>query len=63
MKLNDFIDELKSISKSTDNPDMIEVKMADDVPVVSPIYYDNSVFITDIAPGKRQTRKARSKIT
>ena len=48
MKLEQFIDELKEISKSVDSLDSVEVQMADCTPVVGPILKDNVVFITDI---------------
>ena len=50
MKLKEFIKELENISKSIDNPDKVEVKMADCIPVVKPILQDGTVFITDIDP-------------
>ena len=48
MKLIDFIEELTNISKVIDNPNMIEVRMADYAKVVKPIYKSNIVFVTDI---------------
>lgn len=57
MKLRDFIKELENISQSVDNPDRVEVKMADYIPVVSPVYKDNIVFITDIEPRKRRIKR------
>ena len=48
MKLKEFIRELEDISKSIDNPDKVEVEMADCIPVVKPILKGNTVFITDI---------------
>ena len=48
MKLTKFITELKNISNKIDNPDTVEVEMADCVPVVKPIFKDGTVFITDI---------------
>ncbi len=48
MKLKEFIKELEGISRSVDNPDKIEVEMADCIPVVKPVFKDNTVFITDI---------------
>ena len=48
MKLKEFIAELKNISRSIDNPDDVEVEMADCAPVVKPILKDDTVFITDI---------------
>ena len=50
MKLKEFIKELESISKSVDNPDNVEVEMADCIPIVKPILKDSTVFITDIDP-------------
>ena len=48
MKLRKFIKELENISRSVDNPDKVEVEMADCVPVVRPILKDNTVFVIDI---------------
>jgi len=48
MELIEFIEALKDISKVADNPNIIEVRMADYAPVVKPIYKSNIVFITDI---------------
>lgn len=48
MKLKKLIEELEKILKSTGNPDSIEVKMADCVPVVKPVLKDNIVYITDL---------------
>lgn len=48
MKLNKFIDELKKISKESDKTDCIEVKMADNIPVVRPVLKNGVVYITDI---------------
>lgn len=53
MKLKQFINELEEISKNIDNPDAIEVQMADCIPVVSPILKDKTVFITDIKEGEK----------
>ena len=50
MKLKEFIKELENISGSVNNPGEVEVKMADCIPVVKPIFKDNVVFITDINP-------------
>lgn len=50
MKLKEFINELESISKNIDNPDEVEVEMADCIPVVKPLLKENTVFITDIDP-------------
>lgn len=51
MKLKEFIKELENISESINNPDSVEVEMADCIPVVRPIFKDGTVFITDINPG------------
>ncbi len=48
MKLKEFIQELKDISKKISDPDKVEVEMADCIPVVKPILKDGVVFITDI---------------
>ena len=48
MKLKQFISALENILKNVDNPEIIEVKMADCIPVVKPILKDGTVFITDI---------------
>lgn len=48
MKLKQFISALENIVENVDNPEIIEVKMADCIPVVNPILKDNTVFITDI---------------
>ena len=50
MKLKAFIKELKNIATNVDNPDKVEVEMADCVPVVRPILKEGTVFITDIDP-------------
>ena len=50
MRLNIFIAELEKISKSVDNPAMINVEMVDCIPVVKPILKDGTVYITDIDP-------------
>lgn len=50
MKLKQFIKALENISKNVDNPEKVEVQMADCVPVVRPILKEGTVFITDIAP-------------
>ncbi len=47
MKLSQFIKHLKFISEKVDNPDRVEVEMADCIPVVKPVLKDNIVFITD----------------
>ena len=49
MKLKQFIDELEKISRTIDNPDKVDVEMADCIPVVSPSLKGNTVFITDSA--------------
>jgi len=48
MKLKEFINELTDISRSVDNPDQVAVEMADCIPVVKPIFKDDTIFITDI---------------
>ena len=50
MKLKEFIKGLENIAGNLDNPDKVEVTMADYIPVVKPIYKNNTVFITDIDP-------------
>lgn len=50
MKLKKFIKELEDISRSIDNPDKVAVEMADCIPIVKPIFKDDTVFITDINP-------------
>ncbi|MEK7500755.1 MAG: hypothetical protein AAB642_01365 [Patescibacteria group bacterium] len=50
MKLKKFIKELQNILKSVSNPDTVEVKMADCIPVVKPSLKDGTVYITDISP-------------
>lgn len=50
MKLKEFIKELEDMSRNIENPDKVEVKMADCIPVVKPIFKDDTVFITDISP-------------
>ncbi len=47
MKLKDFIKKLENILKTERNSDKIDVRMADDIPVVEPIFKDGTVFITD----------------
>ncbi len=48
MELKQFIRVLKNISENVDNSETIEVRMADCIPVVKPIFKNNTVFITDI---------------
>lgn len=50
MKLDEFIKELEIISRSAVKQNEIEVKMADCIPVVKPIFKDGTVYITDIDP-------------
>lgn len=50
MKLGEFIKELESISNKIDNPNEVEVEMADCIPVVKPVYKHNTVYITDVEP-------------
>lgn len=47
MKLKQLIKALESILKNVDNPETVEVTMADCIPIVAPILKDNTVFITD----------------
>ena len=61
MKLKEFIKELENISRNIDNPDKVEVEMADYIPVVKPVYKDNTVFITDIDPKKSEDEKHKNK--
>lgn len=48
MKLKQFISALQNILEKVDNPEIIEVKMADCIPVVNPVLKGNTVFVTDI---------------
>ena len=48
MKLKEFIKILEGIQKKVKKPEIVEVEMADCIPVVRPILKDNTVFITDI---------------
>lgn len=48
MKLKEFIEDLTNILTSVDNLEKTEVKMADYIPVVKPVYRDKTVFITDV---------------
>lgn len=48
MKLKQFISALENILENVDDPEIVEVKMADYIPVVNPVLNDNTVFITDI---------------
>lgn len=50
MKLKEFIKELERISHQVDNPDKVEVQMADCIPVVGPILKEGTVYITDTDP-------------
>lgn len=52
MKLKEFIKELEQIAQRIDNPEKIEVEMADCVPVIKPIFKKNTVFVTDIGSKK-----------
>jgi bisphosphoglycerate-dependent phosphoglycerate mutase len=47
MKLTQFVKALEKILENVDNPDLVDVRMADCIPVVAPILKDNTVFITD----------------
>lgn len=48
MKLKQFISALENILENVDDPEVVEVKMADCIPVVNPVLKNNTVFITDI---------------
>lgn len=48
MKLIQFIQELEDIAKNIDRPDRVEVEMADCIPIVRPVYKNNTVYVTDI---------------
>jgi len=48
MKLLTLIEGLEKISKESDNPDDIEVKLADNAPIVKSIFKNGTVYITDI---------------
>ena len=48
MKLIQFIQELEYVAKNIDRPDRVEVEMADCIPVVRPVYKNNTVYITDV---------------
>ncbi|MBP6859909.1 MAG: hypothetical protein KBC69_04835 [Candidatus Magasanikbacteria bacterium] len=48
MKLKEFISALEKIVNKVDEPDTIEVRLADFAPVVSPVLKDNIVFVTDL---------------
>lgn len=48
MKLKKFIKELENILENAENPEKIEVQMADCASVVKPFFKDNIVFITDV---------------
>lgn len=52
MNLKEFIQKLESISLQCSDPEMVEVKMADGVPIVNPVFdkEGESVCITDIDP-------------
>ncbi|OGZ67186.1 MAG: hypothetical protein A3D35_03635 [Candidatus Staskawiczbacteria bacterium RIFCSPHIGHO2_02_FULL_34_9] len=52
MKLKDFIKELVKIEKISDDSSSINVKMADNIPVVKPIFNQREkvVYITDVDP-------------
>jgi len=49
MKLKKFINHLKKIAKVVNNPNEINVRMADNLAVMAPILKDRTVYITDIA--------------
>ena len=48
MKLKQFISELEIILKNVDNPETVEIEMADCIQVVNPVLKDDTVFISDI---------------
>lgn len=54
MKLKEFINELESISHQVSNPDVVDVQMADCIPVVKPILLENTVYITDTDPEEKE---------
>jgi hypothetical protein len=47
MKLKEFIQRLNQIMETEKDSDKIDVRMADNIPVVEPIFKDGTVFITD----------------
>ncbi|MEK7131735.1 MAG: hypothetical protein AAB797_03335 [Patescibacteria group bacterium] len=47
MKLTEFIKSLEKILEDIDNPRLVDVQMADCIPVAAPILKDGVVFITD----------------
>lgn len=47
MKLIQFIKALEHILENVDNPESVDVKMADCISVATPILKENTVFITD----------------
>lgn len=61
MKLKNFIHELEKIYNNLDNPDQVDVLMADYISVVKPIFKDNVVFITDIEEKTRKVLKNKIK--
>lgn len=58
MKLSKFIDELQSIARRAKNPQEVEVRMADSIPVVKPILKKGTVYITDISPAMNRKLKS-----
>ena len=48
MKLKQFISALENILENVGDPEVVEVKMADCIPVVNPVLKNNTIFITDI---------------
>ncbi|MFH0952067.1 MAG: hypothetical protein V1838_02645 [Patescibacteria group bacterium] len=54
MKLKEFIKELKRLSYQVDNPNKVEVQMADCIPVVKPVLKEGAVYITDIDPSTEE---------
>ncbi|MCS6956751.1 MAG: hypothetical protein NZM02_02815 [Patescibacteria group bacterium] len=57
MKLKEFIKELKKIERKVIKPERINVQMADCIPVVKPIFKNNTVFITDVSPRGRKKKE------
>ena len=47
MKLTEFVKSLEKILENTENPELIDVQMADCIPVVAPVLKEHTVFITD----------------
>jgi hypothetical protein len=47
MKLSKFVEKLENILKTEKDSDKIDVRMADNIFVVEPVFKDGVVFITD----------------